>query len=209
MQQRPVTHVVCLIAPPGGGKGTIVSGGVERFGYYPFGFSEALAYVSKDNDHVAEQVERAIREKRLAPLGVVQLAFNLYRDEIVPEDKHILFDGFPRNADQVDILFETFAGPKYKVTVIYLDCPDDVCTRRILEGPVRLNSKGKRRPDDTREGVATRLKEYRELLPGIQEMVSRHKRDRDEIVTIKANQPPDVVFKEVSRFLFSEELVEK
>ena len=58
----------------------------------------------------------------------------------------------------------------------------------------RKDKNGVTRVDDTPAGVRKRLKEYRDLLPGIQDMVNRELRPWDEVHTIDGTDPPDKVY---------------
>lgn len=222
MQKQPVIHVVCLIGPPGSGKDTVVINGIVPMDYFPFGFSTALDYACEGNSHVEEQVLRAKKEGRLVSHHVVESAFNQYLHEVVPGGKDIVFNGFPRNADQVDVLFETFAGRSYRLTFIYLDVSEKICLERIearlkkaLENSSRVSntdstgSEQEVRIDDDPKIAKDRLKEYFELLPGIQERINQELRPWDVTFIVDASRSQEIVLKNVIDMVSQRELAEQ
>ncbi len=205
---QQVIHVVCLIGPPGSGKDTIVENGIIQMDYFPFGFSTALDYACEGNSHVEEQVLRARKEGRLVSHHVVESAFNQYLREVVPEDKDIVFNGFPRNADQVDVLFETFSGRSYKLTFIYLDVSARVCLARIAGRNESLPEED-RRVDDNPQTASDRLNEYFELLPGIQDRVNQELRLWDSTFIVDASRSEKEVLRSVVEMVSQRELTEQ
>lgn len=71
---------------------------------------------------------------------------------IANPSQNYLIDGFPREVDQCTY-FETNVCEAN--TVLFFDCPQDVCTQRIL-------GRGEGRADDNAETVAKRFETFQE-----------------------------------------------
>ncbi len=68
-------------------------------------------------------------------------------------DAHVLFDGYPRDIEQARFCEDIFTlYSREKVSVIYLDTPEDVVTERMLK---------RGRTDDTEETIKERLRQYK------------------------------------------------
>lgn len=196
-----MSNILVLIGPPGVGKGTIVE---KITWYFPFTFSKALDHVCERNDHIDRQVKIFRREGRLVPHDLVELAFNQYLHEVVPFRADIVFDGFPRDSSQVDVLFKTFSGYSYNMTFVILEAPDDVLLKRITgrKNQTLLSQESGEvvmmREDDSQDIAVSRIKKYRELLPAILDRIRTHKRDWDgDIHMVNATFPQSEVLENI------------
>ena len=146
---------IVIFGAPGAGKGTQSEFIVEHYG---------LTHVSTGDllrKEIADGTELGIRIKSIMDSG------SLVSDDIVVEmidkaiasDAHgILFDGFPRNVRQAEVLDGLLAKHGRSVTsMVRLDVPEEELIRRMLE-----RAKVSGRSDDNEETIRHRLVEYAE-----------------------------------------------
>merc|ERR1719223_1404893 len=100
-----------------------------------------------------------------------------------------LIDGFPRSAENVDVWEEHMPTSVAKLEfVLFLDCPEDVMTGRILE---RAKTSG--RNDDNLETIRKRFKTFRDTSMPIVDMY-----EKDGLVRkVIADRSVDEVYEEV------------
>ncbi len=154
--------LLVLDAPPCGGKGTIRAE-MEKRGYFPFGFSEAIDHASDPTTHsgrhIGEQARRAKHEGRLLAHDLVVHVFENYLDQVVPEDSDVIMDGFPRDEEQVSILFDSFSADEFDIIIVSIDVPDEVAVARM---------ELRKRSDDVMRAFLVRIMEYRRNQPLIE-----------------------------------------
>jgi adenylate kinase len=175
-----------FLGAPGAGKGTQ---------------AKILAY-NWNIPHIStgEILRQAVRE--LSPLGVKAQAY-MARGELVPDqlildmvedrlsqsDSHFgwVLDGFPRNVSQAGFLGELLQKLNQNTTrVVNLEVPDDVLIARL---------KGRGRQDDSEEVIRNRLEVYRKQTAPLIDFY----RDRQQLVSVNGNQPPEKVTAELQR----------
>ncbi|VDK69365.1 unnamed protein product [Anisakis simplex] len=100
-----------------------------------------------------------------------------------PQAKGFLVDGFPRNQDNFEGWMREM-GNKAKVHfVLYLSCPEDVCTYRCLH-------RGQGRTDDNEESLRKRIQTYHnQTLP-----IINHYKELDLVREVSSVDPPDQVY---------------
>ena len=179
-----------FLGPPGAGKGTQ---------------AETLAY-NWNIPHIStgEILRQAMRE--LSALGIKAQGY-VERGELVPDRLVLdlveqrlsqpdtqsgwLLDGFPRNVSQASFLDELLQKRNQGAAcVVNLEVPDDVLIARLL---------GRGRRDDTEEVIRRRLEVYREQT---EPLISFY-RDRQQLVIVNGNQPPESVSAEVETLIDS------
>jgi adenylate kinase len=162
--------------------------------------------------HMQNRTKLASRVKRIVSTG--GLVPNDIVNELVKErlDQHdwnfgFILDGFPRDPGQAEFYLE-----RYDVdSVIYIDVPDDVVTKRVLARRLctkcgtdynllfhppkvadvcdKCGGKLASRPDDNPQAIAERLSEYH----GKTEPALALFEKRTKIVRVDGQQPPDTV----------------
>ena len=146
---------IVIFGAPGAGKGTQSEFIVARYG---------LTHVSTGDllrKEIADQTELGLRIKSIMDSG------SLVSDDIVVEmidhaigadTQGILFDGFPRNVKQAEILDQLLAKHGRTITcMVRLDVPREELIQRML-----LRAKVSGRSDDNEETIRHRLVEYEE-----------------------------------------------
>ncbi len=150
-----------LIGPSGCGKGTQAKMLVEHLEQHdtehPVRYlqtGENFRKFMEGDSYVQRRIKEALSEGKLAPGFLpIYIWSQLFIDNITGDD-HLVCDGFPRRAEESPILHSAFEFlGREKPTVILFEVDDDVLIERLVNGRKRF--------DDTPEGVAERLRFFR------------------------------------------------
>ena len=97
MKNKP--HVV-LIGPPAAGKGTIANYLVTAFDYYQLSTGDLLRQEKASGSDLGKEIGQLIDHGKMVPDEVSKdvMVKNL------PKEQPIIFDGYPRNINQANIL---------------------------------------------------------------------------------------------------------
>ena len=148
---------IILFGAPGAGKGTQSDLLVEKY---------KLNHVSTGDllrKEIADQTELGKRIKSIMDSGSLvsdDIVVEMIDKAIANDTQGILFDGFPRNVAQAEILDGLLQKHNRKLTcMISLDVPREELIRRMLE-----RAKVSGRSDDNEETIKTALKNMRPKL---------------------------------------------
>ncbi|CAB4015031.1 UMP-CMP kinase-like [Paramuricea clavata] len=104
--------------------------------------------------------------------------------------KKFLVDGFPRNEDNLQGWSEKMDGIVDVKCVLFFDCPEEECIRRIVE-----RGKTSGRTDDNIESLRKRFNTYKEsTMP-----IIKHYEKLNLVKTIPATGKPEEVFEDVEK----------
>jgi UMP-CMP kinase len=155
----------------------------------------------KSGSELAELINSKISAGQIVPSSItVKLLKSamekIYNDSQSTKTK-FLIDGFPRSAENVDV-WEEYMNTPNEISklefVLFLDCPEDVMTGRLLE---RAKTSG--RNDDNLETIRKRFKTFRDTSMPIVDMFEK----KGMLKKIIADKNVDDVYKEVE-VLFKE-----
>ncbi len=92
-----------LCGPPGGGKGTQASKLVSQYKLVHISTGDLFRREKKSNSPIWQEVQSYIDKGELAPDSIT---FRLLKTEMdkTPDAKGYIFDGFPRNVNQAELL---------------------------------------------------------------------------------------------------------
>lgn len=174
--------IIVFMGPPGSGKGTQADILHDEHGFYHFDTGSRLRAEIASGSELGQRIASFTDAGRLVPIDVIKEMILKFMRETDAE--RIMFDGFPRNTEQAQVLDEglTELGADLDCA-IYLQIDEDSLLERIvnrrfdkdtgaiynlltsppelikeLEGAGRLIQ----RSDDTAEVFGTRLKVYAE-----------------------------------------------
>lgn len=144
---------IVIFGAPGAGKGTQSDLLVKQYG---------LTHVSTGDllrKEIADQTELGKRIKSIMDSGSLvsdDIVVEMIDNAIAKDNNGMLFDGFPRNVAQAEVLDKLLAKHGRKLTcMVSLDVPREELIRRMLE-----RAKVSGRSDDNEETIKNRLKEY-------------------------------------------------
>lgn len=144
---------IVIFGAPGAGKGTQSDLIVERYHLNHISTGELL------RKEIADQTELGKRIKGIMDSGSLvsdDIVVEMIDKAIANDTQGILFDGFPRNVAQAEILDRLLEKHGRQLTcMVSLDVPREELVRRMLE---RAKISG--RSDDNEETIKNRLKEY-------------------------------------------------
>jgi adenylate kinase len=173
-----------LLAPPGAGKGTQGERLAALYGARHIAAGDLLRAEARAGGRLGSEIAACQARGDLVPDQVV---LDVLTPAVVDAAAHggYILDGFPRTLPQATAAAKL--GAKLGVTLqaaVYLDAPDTVLTRRLLD---RASQSG--RADDRADVIRHRLEVFAQtagpLVPYYQE--------RGILVTVDADQPPESV----------------
>jgi adenylate kinase len=173
---------IAFIGPSGAGKGTHAFNLRARFGLEHVATGDLFRHHLKTRSALGILARRYMEQGELVPDEVVEAMIEEWADKL-PMGRGVLFDGFPRTADQARFINELFGRQQRGLdAVVYLQVPDEEIMRRLsgrlicrdCQTPYHLQFHSPRwpgrcdtcggalyqRPDDSAELVRTRLRVF-------------------------------------------------
>eukprot|EP00568_Trieres_chinensis_P006956 CAMPEP_0183302690 /NCGR_PEP_ID=MMETSP0160_2-20130417/8380_1 /TAXON_ID=2839 ORGANISM="Odontella Sinensis, Strain Grunow 1884" /NCGR_SAMPLE_ID=MMETSP0160_2 /ASSEMBLY_ACC=CAM_ASM_000250 /LENGTH=250 /DNA_ID=CAMNT_0025465493 /DNA_START=22 /DNA_END=774 /DNA_ORIENTATION=- len=185
--------VVFVLGGPGAGKGTQCDLLRDRLGWAHLSAGDLLRAERASGSELAEVINAKISAGQIVPSEItVRLLQNAMEKERGESgNKKFLIDGFPRSEGNVKAWDEAFAdGSAVVKKVLFLDCPEDIMTGRLLE---RGKSSG--RNDDNLDVIRKRFETFRkESMP----VVERYEGEEGIVERIVADRGVEDVFMNVS-----------
>ncbi|KAI1368561.1 uridylate kinase [Xylaria arbuscula] len=186
--------VLFVLGGPGAGKGTQCERLVAAYGFTHLSAGDLLrAEQNRAGSQYGELIKDYIKNGLIVPMEVtIALLENAMRDAMRAADKEtsdsllrgkFLIDGFPRKFDQAVKFEEAVCPAKF---VLFFDCPEEEMERRLLE-----RGKTSGREDDNAESIRKRFRTFIETSMPVVDYYEK----QDRVVRIRANVPPDDVFR--------------
>ncbi|MBO8440141.1 MAG: adenylate kinase [bacterium] len=149
---------IVMFGAPGSGKGTQSDLIVDRFRLTHISTGDLLRAEIKAGSEIGKKVEGLIAEGKLVSDDII-VALLRKKVETTKDTAGFIFDGFPRNVAQAEVLDEILKGIGERVTVM-LDM--EVEEKTLIE---RLILRGQQsgRADDNMETIKNRLDVYRNV----------------------------------------------
>ena len=184
-----------LFGPPGSGKGTQAELLKNKMGFYHLSTGEMLREAIKNQTELGKKAKAYIDGGKLVPDEIIGLIVKDTLISLLPDTRNFLFDGYPRNPEQVKQLERIFAELSLDdYQVISLEVSEKEITRRLMSRWIckkcgknySIYDRGQvpsccdvcqgeiiRRSDDNRETIRERLKVYREQTEPLLEYFSK------------------------------------
>ena len=181
---------VLLLGPQGSGKGTQARLVAEAYEIPHVGTGDMLREAVAAGDELGRRVQPIVERGRLVP---DHLMVELIRERLSREDVRdgFVLDGFPRTLPQAEALDGVLRELGRELDVVLeLQVPEAVSIQRLLE---RARLEG--RPDDTPDGIRTRLALYRDNTVPLVE----YYRARSILVGIHGDREIQQVFSEIQQ----------
>lgn len=150
---------IVLFGAPGAGKGTQSDLLVKKYNLNHVSTGDLLRKEIADGTELGKKIKTIMDSGALVSNDIV---VEMIDNAIAKDTQGMLFDGFPRNVEQAEVLDQLMKKHGREVTcMVQLDVPKDELVRRMLE---RAKISG--RSDDNEETIKNRLHTYEaETLP--------------------------------------------
>ena len=147
---------IVLFGPPGAGKGTQAKLICEKYFLNHLSTGDLLRKESSKETSLGIQIKNTINDGKLVSNETTIELIKQFIDENKNNKKGFLFDGFPRNKKQAELLDHLMESINEKILcVILLNVNEDVLKERIMN---RSTTEG--RSDDNLETLSKRLHTY-------------------------------------------------
>ena len=147
---------IVLFGPPGAGKGTQAKLICEKYLLNHLSTGDLLRKESSKETSLGIQIKNTINDGKLVSNETTIELIKQFIDENKNNKKGFLFDGFPRNKKQAELLDHLMVSINEKILcVILLNVNEDVLKERIMN---RSTTEG--RSDDNLETLSKRLHTY-------------------------------------------------
>ena len=147
---------IVLFGPPGAGKGTQAKLICEKYFLNHLSTGDLLRKESRKETSLGIQIKNTINDGKLVSNETTIELIKQFIDENKNNKKGFLFDGFPRNKKQAELLDHLMVSINEKILcVILLNVNEDVLKERIMN---RSTTEG--RSDDNLETLSKRLHTY-------------------------------------------------
>ena len=147
---------IVLFGPPGAGKGTQAKLICEKYFLNHLSTGDLLRKESTKETSLGIQIKNTINDGKLVSNETTIELIKQFIDENKNNKKGFLFDGFPRNKKQAELLDHLMVSINEKILcVILLNVNEDVLKERIMN---RSTTEG--RSDDNLETLSKRLHTY-------------------------------------------------
>ena len=147
---------IVLFGPPGAGKGTQAKLICEKYLLNHLSTGDLLRKESSKETNLGIQIKNTINDGKLVSNETTIELIKQFIDENKNNKKGFLFDGFPRNKKQAELLDHLMVSIDEKILcVILLNVNEDVLKERIMN---RSATEG--RSDDNLETLSKRLHTY-------------------------------------------------
>ena len=147
---------IVLFGPPGAGKGTQAKLICEKYFLNHLSTGDLLRNESSKKTSLGIQIKNTINDGKLVSNETTIELIKQFIDENKNNKKGFLFDGFPRNKKQAELLDHLMVSINEKILcVILLNVNEDVLKERIMN---RSTTEG--RSDDNLETLSKRLHTY-------------------------------------------------
>ena len=147
---------IVLFGPPGAGKGTQAKLICEKYFLNHLSTGDLLRKESSKETSLGIQIKNTINDGKLVSNETTIELIKQFINENKSNKKGFLFDGFPRNKKQAELLDHLMVSINEKILcVILLNVNEDVLKERIMN---RSTTEG--RSDDNLETLSKRLHTY-------------------------------------------------
>ena len=185
---------VVLLGPPGCGKTTVADQLGAMRGVRPVITGRLLREEAAADDPRGAAIRRHLERGDLVPTETVTNV--IIRELSLVTDETLVFDGYPRNRDQLTYFLRTIEHLKFHLaSVIVLELPVRVADDRLA---------GRHRADDSVLTVEERRETYeQETVPLIEELEERYP---DHVHRVSAEPPVETVLRSVIEVLRQEDV---
>ena len=149
---------IILFGPPGAGKGTQAEFLCKKYNLFHISTGEILRNEVEKNSILGKSVRETIESGLLVTDEVILEILRIAMDKDQEENlSGYLFDGFPRNVNQANLLSNLLNSLNIKIhCILLIEVDESILLDRVLS---RKKSEG--RSDDSKEILASRIQVYK------------------------------------------------
>ena len=151
---------VVLLGPPGCGKGTQSKILVEQFDFFQLSTGDLLRYeTSKKQSNLGNEIKQIMAKGELVPDKIVINLIVKKMGEL--KSTNVVFDGFPRNVSQAEVLDSSLEKIDLKLdNAILIDVQFEILENRI-KSRINESNDGQQRLDDDVDTLLNRIEVYK------------------------------------------------
>ena len=186
-------HKYIICGPQGSGKGTQSRLLSQAHDFVHISIGDMFRWHMQHHTKLAARITRIMHSGHRVSDDIVE---KVVRERLEQHDFNYGFvlDGFPRTLPQAEYLFENWDVDR----VIYLDIPDEIVFRRVMQrAKMGLGSGFTKRADDNPAALKVRLEEYYTKTKPLLELYEQKRR----LVTVDGTKPISGVYSDISRAL--------
>ena len=173
------------------GKGTQCELLSTRLGWNHLSAGDLLRAERKSGSELADLINSKIQAGEIVPASITVGLLKKAMEDLYAQDNtktKFLIDGFPRSEGNVTVWKEEMSSASELEFVLFLDCPEEVMTGRLLE-----RGKTSGRNDDNLDTIRKRFRTFREESMPIVAMYEMEGKVRN----IVADRSVEDIYKEV------------
>lgn len=123
--------IVVFLGPPGSGKGTQADFLHENYGFTHFDTGSRLREEIASGSELGRRIASYTDQGNLVPIEVIRDLVTTFFE--TNDERRVLFDGFPRNLEQAEVLTTCLADSGLSLDcAIYLEIDSDSLVQRIV-----------------------------------------------------------------------------
>ena len=150
---------IVLLGPPGCGKGTQSKILVEKYSFFQLSTGDLLReQTANKSSPYGEEISEIMKR---GDLVTDEIVINLIIDKVLNlKDKNIIFDGFPRNLNQAEVLDESLKEISVELDYAILFEVDFTILEQRIQNRIS-ESANEKRSDDNLETLLKRIEVYK------------------------------------------------
>jgi adenylate kinase len=182
-----------IFGPPGSGKGTQATHIKEKYGLLHLSTGEMLRNEIAAKTDLGQKVESFVINGQLVPDELVTEVLKKALAEKLSQGNGFIFDGFPRNGEQAQILEDALNSLNLDINIaINLTASDPELIKRIL-----LRGKTSGRADDNEIVIKDRLEIYRN---NVTNLINFYQ-EKGKLYEVDGEGTPQEVFERITKLI--------
>ena len=187
---------IVLLGPPGCGKGTQSKLLVEKNNFVQLSTGDLLrSEISKSDSDLGKKVKHLMESGELVPDDIViDIIMNKVEEH---KNKNIVFDGFPRNLKQAEVLDSSLENVSVKLDHAILFQIDFKILEERINNRISETKGSEQRKDDNAETLLNRIKVFKSsTLP-----IVKYYEEKGIISKIDGMQKVNEVYTEITKII--------
>ena len=187
---------IVLLGPPGCGKGTQSKLLVEKNNFVQLSTGDLLrSEISKSDSDLGKKVKHLMESGELVPDDIViDIIMNKVEEH---KNKNIVFDGFPRNLKQAEVLDSSLENVSVKLDHAILFQIDFKILEERINNRISETKGSEQRKDDTTETLLNRIEVFKSsTLP-----IVKYYEEKGIISKIDGMQKVNEVYAEITKII--------